>query len=137
MSILRVALWIKYGFSECTVRPLCLTSALDAFMNTMNEDFRDFLEHLICAYVDDTLVYSNTPEALVQFLRLDLDRVRSYILHVKLGKRQFAQEAANNLGLHIHAAGRFTEDTKVSANQAWITPTTKKDVQFILGMVDF
>ena len=53
---------MKYEDYEYVVMPFRLTNAPVAFTNLMNTVFKPYLDRFVVMFIDDTLVYSRTPE---------------------------------------------------------------------------
>ena len=136
-SIPLTAFRTKYGFYEFTVLPFGLTNAPAVFMNLMNDVFRPYLDKFICVYLDDILVYSENYHDHLRHLRLTLQKLRAHKLYAKLSKCRFAATTVDYLGHVISADGFSMEGDKVQAIRSWSTPTSKRDVQSFLGMVNF
>jgi len=127
----------KYGFYEFTVVPFGLINAPAVFMNLMNDVFQEYLDKLICVYLDDILVYSENLEDHLQYLRLKLDKLREHRFYAKRSKCQFAETTVDYRGHVISAHGLSMEVENVNAKRTWTTHQSKKDVQSFLGMVNF
>jgi len=47
-----------------------------AFMDLMNQVFKPYVDQLAVAFIDDTLIYSRTPEEYTNHLRIVLEVLR-------------------------------------------------------------
>ena len=52
----------RYGSFEWRVMPFGLTNALAAFQRFVNSIFADLLDVCVVVYLDDILIYSDSPE---------------------------------------------------------------------------
>ncbi|KAM6569302.1 hypothetical protein CsatB_017287 [Cannabis sativa] len=75
----------RYGHYEFLVMSFGLTKALVAFMDLMNQVFKDYLDKFVIVFIDDILVYSELEEEHELHLRLkDLDiRQRRWLEMIK------------------------------------------------------
>ena len=62
----------RYGHYEFLVVPFGLTNTPVAFMDMMNQIFKDYLDKFIIVFIDDILVYSKSQEEHREHLRITL-----------------------------------------------------------------
>jgi len=79
----------RYGLYEYTVMPFGLCNAPSTFQGMINDVFRDMLEVVVIAYMDDILIYSETIEEHVAMVRKVIDWVRKAGLCVSIKKSTF------------------------------------------------
>jgi hypothetical protein len=58
----KTAFWTRYGSFEWRVMPFGLTNAPAAFQHFVNSIFADLLDICVVVYLDDILIYSDSPE---------------------------------------------------------------------------
>lgn len=63
------------GHYEYTVMPFNLANCPSVFQSFMNDVFRDMLDRRVIMYIDDILIYSNTLNKCVEYVRLVLQRL--------------------------------------------------------------
>ena len=82
-----------------------LTNAPTAFMDLMNRVFQSYLDRVVIVFIDDTLVYSGSPEEHSEHLKIVLQTLREWQLYAKLSKCQFWLDTVSFLGHVISAEG--------------------------------
>ena len=115
---------------------LCNSPAtFQAFMNTA---FADLIAsgHVVI-YMDDILIFTTTMEHHRQLTRQVLERLLQYDLFLKPEKCTFAETSIEYLGLVISANRIAMDPTKLKGIAAWPTPRTLKQVQVLLGFMNF
>lgn len=94
------------------------------------------LPFCVC-YVDDILVFSSSKKDHLQHLQVVLDRLQQNGLVVKYDKCTFGAQEVEFLGHHLSARGVAPLPVKVEAVKEFPTPSTVKNLQEFLGMVNF
>jgi hypothetical protein len=79
----KTAFLTRYGLFESLVMPFGLTNALATFQNFMNDVLAPYLDRLCTAYLDDTLIYSDTFEEHQEHVNLVLEAFEKAGLHLK------------------------------------------------------
>lgn len=133
----KTAFRTRFGHFEYLVMPFGLTNAPAIFQHMMNDIFRDLLDRFVIVYLDDILIYSNTPEEHEEHVRIVLDRLRKFRLYCKSEKCRFFVESIPYLGYVISPSGVSMDVSKVKAIQDWPSPRNVHDVQIFLGFANF
>ena len=133
----KTAFRTRYGHFETLVMPFGLTNAPATFQSFMNDIFRDLLDHFVVIYLDDILIYSDTPEQHTDHVTQVLERLRSHQLYAKAEKCEFDKQQCQFLGFVISKDGVKMDDSKVKAVLEWPAPTTVKQLQAFLGFANF
>ncbi|KAK3563471.1 hypothetical protein QTP86_030077 [Hemibagrus guttatus] len=94
-------------------------------------------EYRVIAYIDDILVYSNSPEEHVRHVREVLSRLQRHHLYVKLEKCEFHRTTVTFLGYVISQRGMEMDAVKVRSVTEWPAPTTIRELQRFLGFANF
>jgi hypothetical protein len=115
----------KYGLYEYTVMSFGLTNVPAFFMYLMNNVFMDYLDKFVVVFIDDILIYSQSEEEHVDYLRMVLQRPREHQLYVKLSKCEFWIQEVLFLGHIINKDGLALDLKKVAGILNWKSP---KDV---------
>lgn len=133
----KTAFKTRYGLYEYCVMPFGLTNAPAAFQALMNEIFSEYLDLFVIIYLDDILIFSETPEEHETHVRLVLDKLRENDLPVKAEKCSFDATEVEYLGFIVGIDGVRMDESKVSSIQDWPEPRSLRDVQVFLGFANF
>jgi hypothetical protein len=108
------------------------------FQTMMNEIFQDLIsEGIVCVYLDDILIFTETMEEHDRVTRLVLERLRQYKLYLRHDKCEFAKTKIEYLGLIISHGQAEMDPVKITGVAEWPTPSNKKEVQSFLGFTNF
>jgi hypothetical protein len=135
--------WEKNAFNthigkyEWRVMPFGLTNAPAVFQTVMNRLFGPALNKFLCVYLDDLLVFSNTPEEHLHHLKWVLNRLLTSNLKAKLSKCHFFREKLNFLGHVISADGVSPDPAKVETIVNWPKPRSLFEVRSFLGLANY
>jgi len=133
----KTAFRTRYGHYEWNVMPFGLTNAPATFQTLMNEIYRDLLDECVIVYLDDILVYSQTPEEHERHLRMVMDRLKENELYAKWSKCDFFVTEIEYLG-HIVGPDGIKPNLKlVQAIQEFPQPKSLKELQSFLGLANF
>jgi len=119
----------RYGHFEYLVMPFGLTNAPASMQAYANDCLRDYLDLFCIVYLDDILIYSNTLEEHVSYIRQVLACLREFELSCKLEKCEFHTSILSFLGFVISPSG--------IAIVEWPTPESAHDIQVFLGFANF
>ncbi|SCZ91572.1 BZ3500_MvSof-1268-A1-R1_Chr1-2g01497 [Microbotryum saponariae] len=133
----KTAFRTRYGHFECLVMPFGLTNAPAAFQHLMNSIFRDFLDVTVLVYLDDILIFSDSPSDHVVHVQEVLHRLIDNQLYCNPKKCEFHQTSTEYLGFIISPDGVSMSPSKVDSITSWPTPTTLKELQQFLGFANF
>lgn len=125
------------GHFEYLVMPFGLTNAPAVFQALINDVLRDFLNHFVFVYLDDILIFSRDPEEHTSHVRQVLVRLLENRLFVKAEKCEFGVSTVSFLG-HVIQEGQVRADpSKIRAVEEWPVPSSRKELQCILGFANF
>ena len=85
----------------------------------MNEIFSPFLDRFVVVYLDDILIYSETPQKHEEHLRKVLDVLEKHKFYCKMKKCSFFKTSTKFLGHVIDSNGLHIDDNKVKAVRDW------------------
>ena len=98
----KAAFWTNHGLFEPLVMFFGLTNSPATFQTMMNDIFQDLIsEGVVCVYLDDILIFTESMEEHNRITRLVLERLREYKLYLWHDKCEFAQTTIEYLGLMI------------------------------------
>jgi hypothetical protein len=111
----KTAFRTRYGLFESLVMPFSLTNALAIFQNYINDILAPYMDGFCTAYLDNTLIDSDTSQEPQQHIRLVLDAFAKVGLHLKPEKCEFHQQDVIYLGLIISTEGIKIDPEKIHA----------------------
>jgi Reverse transcriptase (RNA-dependent DNA polymerase) len=96
--------------------PFDLTNAPAAFQRFTNDIFSDLLDICVLIYIDDILIYSNTPEEYQKHVKEVLCRLRKHKIYAIAEKCEFHRDRLNTI---LSPTGLIMVDNKISVIQEW------------------
>jgi hypothetical protein len=127
----------EFGFYEYVVLPMGLTNACATFQRLMNTVLGDLIGKICLVYLDDIIIYSNTPKEHLDHIRMVIARLREHNLKIKVSKCKFAQRRIEYLSHIIENGHIMPNPAKVEALFRATRPHTVKQVQSFLGLVSY
>lgn len=91
----------------------------------------------VAVYVDDIVIFSDTPEEHLRHVQLVLDRLTQAKLIINPEKCHFFCTEVVLLGFVINEHGHRIQTEKIANIQRWAPPTNGKMVQRYLGMFNY
>ena len=125
------------GAFKYRVLPFGLTNGPSSFQQYINEALWEFLDKFVQAYLDDILIYSKTKKEYRQHVALVLGKLREVSLQVDIKKCEFDVEETIFLGVIISGTGLRMDPKKVEAILNWAISNCLKEVQGLIGFVNF
>ena len=125
------------GHFEYLVMPFGLTNAPAVFQALVNDVLRDYINKFVFVYLDDILIFSNSPEEHVHHVRKVLQRLLENKLFVKAEKCEFHVETVAFLGYIIGSGQVKPDPVKTQAVAQWPQPENLKQLQRFLGFANF
>jgi transposase InsO family protein len=124
-----------FGRYRFTVVPFGVTFAQEVFHRTVHEQFRDLPG---CETdIDDILIWGRTIEEHDRNLERVLNRVAEINMTLGRDKCQFRQTEITYLGETLTQTGVKPDSNKIKAILQYTRPTSKHDLQRLLGMTNF
>ena len=114
-----------------------LKNAGATYQRAMNFMFHDLNNRLVKIYIDDVMVKLKAVEDHVRDLRAVLERARKYGLKMNPHKCAFGVSAGQFLGFIVHERGIEIGSRSIESIRKIQPPTTKKDLQSLIGKINF
>jgi Reverse transcriptase (RNA-dependent DNA polymerase) len=117
--------------------PFGLTNTPATFQQLINDTLREYLDDFVLAYLDNVLIFLKNLEEHVQYIQKVLKKLQEKDLPLKLSKYEFHRHEISFLGYRVSSEGLGPDPRKVSAIQDWPEPSSVKDVQSFLGLLNY
>ncbi|KAM1231002.1 hypothetical protein ACFX2G_041988 [Malus domestica] len=125
------------GTYEWVVMPFGLKNAGATYQRAMNTIFHDLIGTIVEVYIDDVVIKSKRRQTHLDDLRQAFLRMRQHNLKMNPAKCAFGVSAGNFLGFLVHHRGIEVYENKACAIINAPPPTTKKQLQSLLGQINF
>eukprot|EP00879_Flechtneria_rotunda_P001398 GHRR01001550.1.p1 GENE.GHRR01001550.1~~GHRR01001550.1.p1 ORF type:complete len:633 (+),score=44.76 GHRR01001550.1:1745-3643(+) len=136
-DIPKTAFRTRYGHFEWKVLPFGLTNAPATFQALMNNVLGPYLDKFVVVYLDDILIYSQTPEEHLEHVAKVLEALERHELYAGLDKCAFALSEMDFLGHVVCADGIKPDPKKIEAVCNWPTPRNVHEVRSYLGLTGY
>jgi cleavage and polyadenylation specificity factor subunit 1 len=134
-DIPKTAIITPFGLYEFLRMPFGLRNASMTFQRVMDRITGDFA--FVFCYQDDMIVASVNEEQHLLHLRAVLERLRQHGLVLNGEKCLFGQSSVEFLGHLVSAEGAAPMEKHVAAVRKFPQPTTVKELQGYLGLINF
>lgn len=118
------------------VLPFGLKTAPGTFMRMMRKVLAGLLGTICEVFLDDIIVYSPDYATHLHHLELVLERLNTYNLTASWKKCNFGKKEINFLG-HIVSQETKAQEPHIKAIQECVPPKNKKQLQSIIGMLNW
>ena len=125
------------GCYEWIVMPFGLKNVGACYHRAMNSMFNDFIEKFMQIYIDDIVVKSSSEKDHLDHLQRSFERMTKYGLKMNPLKCAFGVRACDFLGFVVHKKGIEINQNKTKAILEIKPPSTKKEIQSLLGKINF
>nr|KYP60896.1 Transposon Ty3-I Gag-Pol polyprotein [Cajanus cajan] len=125
------------GIYEWVMMPFGLKNAGATYQRAMNLIFHDLIGKFVQVYIDDIIVRSKRKEDHLNHLKLSFERMTKHGLKMNPLKCAFGVTAGEFLGFVIHQKGIEVNRNKTKAIMETKPPSNKKELQSLLGKVNF
>jgi ribonuclease HI len=125
------------GLFQWVVMTFVLKNVGATYQRAMNLIFHDLHGMILEIYIDDLVVKSAEFVEHLADLRLVFKRMRKYKLEMNPLKCAFGVSAGRFLGFVVHENGIEVDPKKIEAINKIKEPTCKKDVQSLLGKINY
>jgi hypothetical protein len=107
------------------------------YQRAINLIFHDLLGVLLEVYIDDVIIKSTGFREHMADLRVCLERMKKYSLRMNPTKCAFGVSVGQFLGFVVHQHGIQIDPKKVESIKKIREPSYKKDVQKLLGKINY
>jgi len=134
----KAAFRTNHGLYEPLVMFFGLTNSPATFQTMMDEIFEDLIsEGVVVVYLDDILIFTETPEEHQKITRRVLELLEKHKLYLHPDKCEFEKTTIKYLGVIISHNSVAMDPVKIAGVTEWPAPTSKKEVQSFLGFTNF
>nr|VZI10058.1 unnamed protein product [Spirometra erinaceieuropaei] len=134
-DVSKTAVTTPFGLFEFLRMPFGLRNASQAFQRFVDRVLRGL--PFVYAYIDDLLVASSTAEEHMEHLATVFDRLQQFSVVLNPSKCVFGVPSLEFLGYLVESHGIRPLPSKVAAIRDFPPPTSKRQLQRFLGMVNF
>ena len=131
----RSAFCTRRGLFHFTHMPFGLTGAPSTFCHLMSIVLREYLWEICLCYLDDIIIFGQTPQELLDRMRTILDKIYVVGLKVKPPKCVVFKTEIQYLGHLVSEAGINPMPEKIQALKDWPTPNCLMDVRAFLALL--
>ncbi|KAK2444839.1 hypothetical protein QL285_015834 [Trifolium repens] len=125
------------GTYEWVVMLFGLKNAGATYQRAMNLIFHEYIDTFMQVYIDDIVVKSSSDDDHLDHLKKSFEKMRKYGLKMNPLKCAFCVNAGDFLGFVVHKKGIEINQNKTKAVMETKSPTTKKQLQSLLGKINF
>ncbi|BHF71607.1 hypothetical protein SprV_0401466700 [Sparganum proliferum] len=134
-DVSKTAVTTSFGLFELLCMPFGLRNASQTFQRFVDRVLRGL--PFVYAYIDDLLVASSTAEEHMEHLATVFDRLPQFGVVLNPSKCVFGVPSLEFLGHLVDSHGIRSLPSKVAAIRDFPPPTSKRQLQRFLGMVNF
>lgn len=141
-DIAKTGFTTPFGHYEWVVMPFGEKNAPATFVQLLNQlVLVDLVHDFIIVFVDDILIFSETPEQHVEHVRAVLDRLANHELFINPDKCTWMVDEVDFLGYRLRAGEGSVElmiqENKIRAVTEWPVPKTISQLRSFLGTANF
>jgi len=133
----RSAFCTRRGHYQFTRMPFGLNNARASFCRLMQIIIHDLLYMCCICYLDDIIVFGETPEQLMENLDRVFTRLKEKGLKAKPSKCILFRSPIDFLGHMVSADGMQPQPDKLAAIRDWPTPHCFRDVRAFYGLASY
>ena len=137
-DIPKTAFWFDQRLYEYVRMPFGLKNAPIYFQRIMDKELHlAQLCHCVWCFIDDIVVYSNTPEEHIQHVQQVLDCLHACGLRYHPGKSVFMTDSVEYLGHYVSPYGLSPSAAKVNAILDMPAPKNLDEVRSVMGFFQY
>ena len=126
-----------YGNYNFKVMPFGLCNAPATFQREMNRIFFKLIGECVFIYIDDLIVFSDTPEEHLKNLEQVFKVLEENGLRINIEKCHFFQTEVELLGHVLSKDGLKPVDSKVKVILNWLPPKNVSQLRSFLGAISY
>ena len=123
------------GLYECEIMPFGLYNARPTFQKLMQNCLGELNLTYCLIYLDDVIVFSNTPEEHLRRMHVVFDRLREHGLKLKPSKCEVFKSEINYLAHHVSQKGVLPSKKNLESIAQCPPPDTYTKVKSFVGLV--
>ena len=123
------------GLYECESMPFGLCNAPPTFQRPMQNCLGELNLTYCLIYLDDVIVFSDTPEEHLRRMRVVFDRLCEHSLKLKLSKCEVFKSEINYLAHHVNQKGVLPSKKNLESIAQCPPPDTYTKVKSFMGLV--
>ena len=123
------------GLYECESMPFGLCNAPSTFQRLMQNCLGELNLTYCLIYLDDVIVFSDTPEEHLRRMRVVFDRLREHSLKLKPSKCEVFKSEINYLAHHVSQKGVLPSKKNLESIAQCPPPDTYTKVKSFVGLV--
>ena len=123
------------GLYECESMPFGLCNALPTFQRLMQNCLGELNLTYCLIYLDDVIVFSDTPEEHLRRIRVVFDRLHEHSLKLKPSKCEVFKLEINYLAHHVSQKGVLPSKKNLESIAQCPPPDTYTKVKSFVGLV--
>ena len=125
------------GHFQFNCMPFGLRNSPITFVRLMNLVFQDMKPGSILTYLDDVIIFSESPGEHLKDLKTVLVKLEEVGLKVKLTKCQFLRKKLSFLGHVVSGDGISVQDDKIEKIKSYPAPKSEKSLRRFLGLCGY
>ena len=125
------------GLYEFTHMPFGLSNARSSFCRLMEQCLGDQQFVTLLLYLDDICIFAPDVSAMLDWIKLVFNWLKSFNLKIKLKKCYFFQASVVFLGHILSADGISANPEKVDKVQDWLVPKNAKELHSFLSLTSY
>ena len=133
----KTAFTTPHGQYEFKVLGQGLANSPATFQSVMNRIFANQLHKFVVVYLDDIMIYSNTPEEHAEHIETVLKILQDNKFYAKREKCSFNLPEVKFLGHIVGRNGLKVDPKKVEVVKDWPTPKDVTQVRQFLGLTNY
>jgi len=125
------------GLYEMLVMPMGMCNSPSTFQRMMRNVIPQHMDSFVCVYLDDILIFSNTPVEHLEHVKQVFQQLKTHKLVGKLSKCEFGRQQIKFVGHIIGDGKRSIDPDRIYDIRRTPPPTTVSEVRQFLGVVNF